>query len=66
MLIFHNHRRDLIAKTLFDIFKLSFVASCISGFFPGFHGPTKILIFFVIGISFLLGIIICPESDKEN
>ena len=36
MLIFHNRRRDLLAKSLFDVGKLTAVASCVSGFFPSF------------------------------
>jgi len=32
MLIFHKKRRDIIAKAFIDIFKLTFIASCVSGF----------------------------------
>ncbi len=65
MLIFHKKRREVVSKALFDIFKLTFVATCVSGFFQGFTKEVKIGIYCTIGLSFLLGFIICP-SDKEE
>lgn len=65
MQIFHYNRRDLIAKTFFDIFKLTAVAGCVSGFFPELDSTTRIGIFYIIGSCFLLGLTFCPMKQKE-
>ncbi len=64
MLIFHKRRRDIIAKAFIDIFKLIFIAYCVSGFFPGFNIRTKLMIYGSIVLSLIIGFIACPE--KEN
>ena len=64
MLIFHKNRRDIIAKAFIDIFKLIFIASCVSGFFPGFDIGIKLMVYGSIVLSLIIGFIICPE--KEN
>ena len=65
MLIFHNHRRDEIAKSLFDIFKLTTVAGCVSGFFSQFNLATKITIWVSATLSFILAILICPPKKED-
>ena len=64
MQIFHYNRRDLFSKVLMDIFKLTLVASCVSGFFQNFNGITRISIFAIIGITGILGLIICPPKKE--
>jgi hypothetical protein len=66
MSIFHRKRRDIVSKTLFDIGKLTLVATCVSGFFPGFSGVTRVGIFLIIALTFILGFIICPSLGKED
>lgn len=66
MSIFHYNRRDAISKTFFDIFKLIFVAGCISGFFQGFNLGLRIGIYGIVLVVFCFGIFICPKSKKEN
>ena len=66
MLILHHNRRDLLAKTLFDVFKLSLVAACVSGFFATFDMATKNAIYSIMGSSFIFGLILCPTSKKEQ
>ncbi len=66
MLIFHKNRRDIIAKAFIDIFKLTFIASCVSGFFPGFNIGIKIAILCSIILSLIIGFIVCPRPEKEN
>lgn len=65
MLIFHRNRRDLLAKAFFDIFKLTLVASCVSGFFPNFDLSTRSIIFALIGLTGISGLLVCPP-EKEN
>lgn len=66
MQIFHNRRRDLIAKALIDVFKLSLVAACVSGFFPALTDSTRTGVFILVGLTFFIGILICPKMDKED
>ena len=66
MLIFHKNRRDIIAKAFIDIFKLTFIAFCVSGFFPGFNIRTKLMVYGSIVLSLIIGFIICPRPEKEN
>ena len=66
MLIFHHNRRDLVAKALFDIFKLISVAACVSGFFQGFNTLTRVGIYVVMGLTGIFGILVCPTSNKES
>ena len=66
MLIFHRDRRDLVAKALFDIFKLTSVAACVSGFFPGFTVQIRAVILLIIGLTGILGILVCPQPLKGD
>ena len=66
MTIFHRNRRDLLSKTLFDIFKLTTIACCVSGFFPSFKTEIRLIILSIIVISFWAGFFICPEPTKEK
>jgi|GEM_PF-6612480 len=66
MSVFHYNRRDAISKAFFDIFKLIFVAECISGFFPNLNSALRIGISSATLIIFFCAIFICPESKKEN
>ena len=65
MLIFHRNRRDLLAKAFLDIFKLTLVASCVSGFFPNFDVSIRLIIIVLIGLTGIAGILVCPP-EKEN
>lgn len=64
MAIFHNKRRDIVSKTLFDVFKLTAVAGCVSGFFQAFNIGVRVWIFCIIALAFIIGFISCPLSDK--
>jgi len=66
MLIFHRNRRDIIAKAFIDIFKLTVIATCVSGFFPSFDIGTKLMISCSIVLSLIIGFIVCPRPKKEN
>ena len=66
LLFLHRNRRDLMAKAMLDIFKLTAVAGCVSGFFPGFSIGTRSVVFCMIGLSFICGVLLCPPSEKEK
>jgi len=66
MLIFHRDRRDIIAKAFIDIFKLIFIAFCVSGFFPTFDIRMKLVISCVIVLALIIGLVVCPRPGKEN
>ena len=66
MLIFHRNRRDLFAKGLFDIFKLTAVAACVSGFFPNLDQGSRIIILSIMAITCMLSFMFCPPYQKED
>jgi len=66
MHIFHYNRRDLVAKAFFDIFKLTAIAGCISGFFPSLNEQMRLVVLCIIGVAGVIGLIACPPPKKET
>jgi len=65
-LIFTEYRRDLIAKTFFDLLKVAFAASFASRFFLEFGGWMRFGVIAAMLCLGLLGFLICPGKSPKG
>jgi hypothetical protein len=64
--IFSDYRRDLVARTFFDLLKISVAAAFASKFFFEFGWPVKIGMWSVIITFGVLGFFFCPRNPPRK
>ena len=57
------YRRDVLAKVIFDLFKISVGAAFASRFFADFRLVVKLIMVGAILILGLLGLLLCPKKQ---
>ncbi|MEW6096270.1 MAG: hypothetical protein AB1567_07065 [bacterium] len=64
--VFTDKRRELLARTLMDITKIVIAAAFASEFFFKFAIWLRILLLCGIGLTVILGILVCPKDERKE
>ena len=64
--IFTERRRDLIAKTLADLLKISVAGAVASKFFVEFPLRLRLVLGGVIPLILVMAILICPKDGRKE
>ena len=60
------YRRDVLARTIFDIFKISVGAAFASRFFADFGLTVKLILAGAMLMLGLLGLLLCPSTPPKR
>lgn len=63
--LFTEYRRDLVARTFFDL-KIAVAAAFASKFFLGFTWPVQSILWLVITTLGVLGFVFCPRQPPKK
>ena len=64
--IFTDYRKDLVARTLFDLLKIFIAAALASKFFHEFSFPVKMGIGAAMVTLAMLGLVFCPKQPPKG